>query len=100
MDNHRAEVKRSRRITIVLAILAVTCVLMFIYGFLQGKEAEKQRALAAEQQMEAQRQRDRAIQLQKVAESEKIRAEQNRMLAEENRKKAEQALADCQKKNK
>jgi preprotein translocase subunit SecF len=84
------QLKRSRRIALLLASSSVISILIFIYGFLQKIEADYQFKLAEQYRVELQLAKEEA-------ERQKVIAELSRAEAEQQRNRAEQALADCEK---
>ena len=79
------QLKRARRVALVLATVSTICILLFMFGQIQRIEAEKNRTIAD--------------QLRKELENQKTIAEQNEQIAKANEFAALQALEDCQKKN-
>ena len=64
----RRMLQRARVTSLILALLLLIATGMFVYGFFQRIEADKQRFAAEEASKEAKTQRDEAIRLQGVAE--------------------------------
>jgi choline-glycine betaine transporter len=84
------QLKRSRRIAIVLATATIITILFLIYSFLQKLEADKNFELAEKFRMEAQLAQEEAQMQRALAEATKAESEKQRQLAE-------QALAECEK---
>ena len=84
------QLKRSRRIALVLAASTIVSILFLIYGFLQRLEADKQFKLAVQYKMEL-------IQAKEEAEKMKLIAEAAKAEVQEQRDLAEQRLIECEK---
>lgn len=84
------QLKRSRRVAIVLATSTIITILFLIYSFLQKLEADKNYQLAEQYRIEAELAKNEAQKQRDLAEATRAEAEKQRQLAE-------QALAECQK---
>lgn len=84
------QLKRSRRIALVLAASTIVSILFLIYGFLQKLEADKQFKLAVQYKMELTHAMKEVEELRLISDVAKAEAEKQRNLAE-------QRLIECEK---
>ena len=89
------ERKRARRSAIALAASTIISILLFIYAFLQKKEADKQAIESAKYKVIAEKVKEEAVAAQMEAMRQRKMAEAAQALAETQRVLAEQALANC-----
>lgn len=80
---HKEQLKRARRVALVLATVTTICMMSFVYAYVQT--------------IEAKRNLDVAVQLKQELENQKAIAERNEQLAKESELVARQALEECQK---
>jgi len=84
------EMRRSRRIAVVLAAAMILSILFFVYAFLQRIEADKQRAIAIVNLEEARRSEQEGMIMAEMARKQQA-------IAEQQLTQALQALENCKK---
>ncbi len=84
---------------VIIAILAITTILSTVYAFYEKTEAEKQQALAVENEKLAREMSIKAEEQMKLAEQQLRRTEVSMMEALKQTQIANEALKNCKKSN-
>lgn len=96
----KEEIRRARKIALVLAVSTIISVLLVVYAVIKKTETDREHALVLELRVQVQEANARADELQTEAMKNAERAGLMEVVAKQNEIAAKEALEECRKKRK